>query len=32
VCDEHAEQAREDNAKADAKLDERLKHFDRYGQ
>jgi hypothetical protein len=32
ACDEHAEQAREDNAKADAKLDERLKHFDRYGQ
>jgi hypothetical protein len=32
ACDEHEEQAREDNAKADAKLDERLKHFDRYGQ
>lgn len=31
-CDEHAAQAREDNAKADAKLDERLKQFDRYGQ
>jgi hypothetical protein len=31
-CDEHAEQARKDNAKADAKLDERPKHFDRYGQ
>jgi hypothetical protein len=32
ACDEHAEQAREDNATADARLDERLRHFDRYGQ
>jgi hypothetical protein len=32
VCDEHAEQAREDNAKADAKLEEHLKQLDRYGQ
>jgi hypothetical protein len=32
VCVTHAAQARADNAKADAKLDERLNHFDRYGQ